>query len=593
MPRSHAVARRVLAFLLLAALTLLVEAAALALLAGAVPGRARADLLLNEVLYDPDGSDEGHEFVELWNPDSAAAPLEGISIESGDGARPGVWSSIYAGAAGDSVLPRRAFLIPGSALLGAIQNGPDALRLTRAGVVLDLVGYGALAFPELYRGAPAPDVSSGQSLARVQDGVETGVNASDWAAETEPSPGMANHPDLRLTIAKGGSVLRPEVPWPGDVALLRVTVRNRGRLAVDGARWRVEAAIRRGAEADTAWPERPAAVCPGVSMAPGDSARVPCALAIPQPGRFDVRVILRDAGVSPIAESAIADTTVILARSTAGPLAVNEIAFRDRGAGEWVELIAREDVPDLGEFAMTDAGGRAYAIDRGEAPRGLGAGAILVVAESPDILRGAYALPESLVSGCRGGWPALNDQDGEEGFADLVRIVDTRGIPSDAVPYRSDFSERGGSIERLGAALPSAVPGTWSESVDARAGTPGRPNSVQAPRPGSDPEGRLLLASSRVLRRGPGALASPVVLAFGEAARGRRVRVFVHDLLGRPRRRLVDGQRVLGEAAFLWDGKDDAGVPVPAGTYVARAETLPEGTEPARSGNLALTVVDR
>ncbi len=84
---------------------------------------------------------------------------------------------------------------------------------------------------------------------------------------------------------------------------------------------------------------------------------------------------------------------------------------------------------------------------------------------------------------------------------------------------------------------------------------------------------------------------SPVVLAFGEVARGRRVRVFVHDLLGRPRRRLVDGQRVLGEAAFVWDGRDDAGEPVPAGTYVARAETIPDGAEPARSGNLALTVV--
>jgi len=113
---------------------------------------------------------------------------------------------------------------------------------------------------------------------------------------------------------------------------------------------------------------------------------------------------------------------------------------------------------------------------------------------------------------------------------------------------------------------------------------------VQAPGPG-ETAGRLLLAASRVLRRRPGAPVAPVVLAFGEVARGRRVRVFVHDLLGRPRRRLVDGQRVLGGAAFIWDGRDDAGEPVPAGTYVARAETIPDGAAPARSGNLALTVL--
>jgi flagellar hook assembly protein FlgD len=69
--------------------------------------------------------------------------------------------------------------------------------------------------------------------------------------------------------------------------------------------------------------------------------------------------------------------------------------------------------------------------------------------------------------------------------------------------------------------------------------------------------------------------------------------VLVHDLLGRARRHLVDGQRVLGEAAFVWDGRDDEGAPVPAGAYIARAETVPDHGEPMRSGNLALSVLDR
>jgi hypothetical protein len=328
------------------------------------PARASADLLLNEVLYDPEGPDEGLEFVELWNPDSASVSLEGIVLEAGDGARPGSWTLLYAGAPGDSARPGSPYLIPASTLSAPIQNGPDALRLTRGGAVLDLLGYGALVVPELYRGAPAEDAPSGQSLARARDGVETGSNAADWAAEPEPTPGRANHPDVRLSIARGSVSLDPEVPWPGEAATLRLGVRNRGRVGIEAGRWRLEASIRRPAGRDTAWSEAPAAIGRGVAIAPGDSAGLGCALLTPAAGEFDLRAVLRDLGGG---AEAIADTLVIRSRSSAAPLVVNEIAFRDRGAGEWVELIAREDVPDLGSFTLSDAGGHGYRIDRGPA----------------------------------------------------------------------------------------------------------------------------------------------------------------------------------------------------------------------------------
>jgi hypothetical protein len=545
-------------------------------IAAFLPLPACADLVLNEVLYDPEGSDEGLEFVELWNPDSIAVPLAGVLVESGDGARPGAWTSLYSGAAGDSVPPRSAFLIQGAALLAAIQNGPDALRLSRSGAVLDLLGYGALTAAELFRGAPAADAPTGQSLARVRDGTDTGSNASDWAPEPLPTPGRPNHPDVRLSIARGSALLTPEVPWPGEAALLRFSVRSSGALPIPATRWRSEISMRRGG-GEAAWAS--ASVAPGVAIAPGESTSVRCEVLVPSPGPFELRVVL--AG-----EPGVADTVTVSMRSTAQPLVIHEIAFRDRGAGEWVELAATEDVADLGEYGISDAGGRVYAIDRGSTPRRVHAGEIFVVAQSPARLRASYALPDSVVLGCRGGWPALNDSDG-----DRVRVVDLSGLVSDAVPYRSEFAERGGSIERLGVALPSASPGTWSESIDPRGGTPGRPNSMEAPPPGRP--GSLLLASPRVVLRSPGLLAAPAVLAFGEAARGRRVRVLVHDLLGRPRRHLVDGLRVLGDAAFVWDGRDDSGEPVPAGCYVARAETLPDGDEPMKSANVALSVVER
>jgi len=76
----------------------------------------------------------------------------------------------------------------------------------------------------------------------------------------------------------------------------------------------------------------------------------------------------------------------------------------------------------------------------------------------------------------------------------------------------------------------------------------------------------------------------PIVFRATEAARGRRLTVRVHDLLGRPVRTLTEGQRLATDAAFVWDGNDDAGVPAPAGLYVVQAEALPEdGVAPLRS----------
>jgi hypothetical protein len=542
-----------------------------ALLLVLAAAQAHAGPVLNEILYDPDGPDEGLEFVELWNSDSVSVSLDGVTLESGDGSRPGAWATLWTGGPSDVAPPRGPFLIPAPALHAAIQNGPDAVRLTRGGEVLDLVGYGDLAAPEQFEGLPAGDASSGQSLARVRDGVDTNVNAADWAPEPTPTPGRANHPDVRIVFARGSQRLDPELPWPGETVALSVGVRNRGLRSVAGDRWRLEAGT---------------SSVPGVATVPEDSASVRCSFTAPGEGRFDVALILRD-----LQGAEIADTLVIASRAGAGPLLIHEIAFHDRGAGEWVELLAREAVSDLGDYALSDRNGHPYRVDRGASPRAASAGEILVIAESPAALRAAYALPESLVLGCAGGWPALNDSDGDDGLADRVRLTDPEGIPSDATSYRAESVERDGSLERLGDALPSSSPASWSESIDPSGGTPGRMNSMRAPETGGT--GGLLRSSTPIVRRRPGMPVAPVVLSFGAVARGARVRVLVHDLLGRARRHLVDGQRVLGEAAFVWDGRDDEGAPVPAGAYIARAETVPDHGEPMRSGNLALSVLDR
>jgi hypothetical protein len=550
-------------------------AAALLSTAGLAALPARADLVLNEVLYDPAGTDDGAEFVEIWNPDDVPRALAGLTVEAGDGARPDAWATIFRGAPGDTVPPRSAFLVAGAALTGELQNGPDAARLLRDGVVLDLLGWGELEAPALYEGAPAPDVTSGHSLARRDDGRDTGSNAIDWAEEAAPTPGRANHPDERIALTRGVWSLQPAVPWPGESVTLSVRVRNLGTRSLDAARWRlhVEAAAagapEESAAASPAWDSViPIVTAPGVALAPAESATVDVAFPALPPGAYVLRA--RTAAEGPPAPD-LGDTLYGGGRTLAGPAVVTEIAFRDEGVGEWIELWLRDPIGDLGTLAIADAAAAPRPLDRGSTPRAVAAGEWLVVAEEPARVADRFGLPTGSVIGVVGPWAPLNDTPGPDGVADVVRVVETGGVPCDVVPYRSRDVSRGGSLERLSPDLPSAVPGSWGECVDPAGGTPGRANSLRAPGPGSAPRGSLLMASARVLRRGAGA--APLLFRLTAEARGLPLTVEVRDLLGRRRRVLVRGQRFATEGAFAWDGLDDEGRPVPPGLYVVYAET--------------------
>jgi len=287
-------------------------------------------------------------------------------------------------------------------------------------------------------------------------------------------------------------------------------------------------------------------------------------------------------------DGGLADTASVAIRSMAGPAVLDEIGFRDAGAGEWIEVWFRDSIADVGALAIADAVSAPHAVDRGPVPRPAQAGVYLVLAQDPARVRARFGLPDSVVLGVTGGWPTLNDEGTAGEPADHVRLL-LDGAPSDAAPYWGEASERGGSLERLSPDLPSAAPGTWLETIDRSGGTPARPNSMHAPGAGVTARGPLLVAGARVLRRGPGG-SPPVVFRATAEARGRRLTVRVQDLLGRPVRTLVEGQRFVAEGAFLWDGEDDHGAPVPPGLYVIRAEALAEEGTPARFSALPLAV---
>ena len=550
--------------------------------------RAEGALVLNEVLYDPAGEDAGAEFVELWNDGEASESLEGVSIEAGDGARLGSWIAIFAGSAADSAPPHAAFLIAASRLTGAIQNGPDAIRLVRNGVVIDRLGFGALDVAEFFEGAPAADAGSGESLARRADGFDTDRNDADWEPAA-PTPGAPNHPPY--FIALGSASLRPEVGWQGAEGLIDVTARNRGTRALDGGAWEVALLTRprpEGADAESSagWSEGAAAS--GASLAPGESTRVRLSLTPDRTGPFDCLLVARpDPRSGDVAAAMRPDSLRVPARAGVGPVAIAEFAYRDEGAGEWVELEATEEIAAWDAFTLGDAtSAPRRLVLRGGSP-GARAGERRVAVSDPARFSAHFSIPESLLLVTERGWSSLNDGASSapaiSPHADVVRVTDGAGVPSDAVPYDEGWSVRGGSVERLSLQFPSAARRSWSESVAVAGGTPGAPNSIAAYRDGAPAPSMLLAAPARVLRRTGAEGVGALLLELGPAVAERTVRLSILDLRGRVRRLLAAGERFGSAGAVLWDGLDDEGRPVEPGLYVARVEAAAGDGAPRRA----------
>ncbi len=181
------------------------------------------NVIINEVMYDPVGTDDFHEWIELYNPRDIAVNLEG-------------WVLLSGGEAFDTtfVFPRKMIQAHGFLLIGEedvenadiialldLQNGgaeSDGIRLISAnGYYTDTVLYDSPNSNGLGDDESNPgwellqDVVSGHSLARKSDGVDTNL-ASDWFDCSIPSPGKTNVLSIDLAIEK--SFVKKNSPSP-------------------------------------------------------------------------------------------------------------------------------------------------------------------------------------------------------------------------------------------------------------------------------------------------------------------------------------------------------------------------------------------
>lgn len=184
------------------------------------PGEANPELVcqpggavrLNEFLYDPESTDTGMEWVELYNPGDTDLRLDGYGFQAGSSVNDdGSWSGdTYTFAAGTTIAAGAYMVVGGSGVSIAeyqwadsfsIGNGSDGdgLRLTDcAGGIVDTVLYGDDPMLDGLTGddgtsdvVPGVTSNANVSLGRVENGVDTNTTA-DWTDFGSPSPGAAN-----------------------------------------------------------------------------------------------------------------------------------------------------------------------------------------------------------------------------------------------------------------------------------------------------------------------------------------------------------------------------------------------------------------
>ena len=145
------------------------------------------------------------EFVELYNtcPDRPF-PLAGYSLVYRSDT--GVTNVLLISFAAQVVPASHPFFLCANASANYTGPTPDAtypatngLRdvggglalLGPNGAIVDSVGWGT-ATNAFVEGMPAPAPAAGQSIGRIPDGHDTGLNASDFMIATTPTPGAAN-----------------------------------------------------------------------------------------------------------------------------------------------------------------------------------------------------------------------------------------------------------------------------------------------------------------------------------------------------------------------------------------------------------------
>lgn len=488
-------------------------------------------------MYDPEGTDNPNEFVEIVNTGDAAVDLTGwkladfystddllgeqlilapnqyaIILESDYDLATGIYQNLLT--AGALIL-----FVDDNAIGNGLANSGDSLTLINSlGEVLDAVGW-------------QNPITPGYSLEKVV------LDSCDWPNNWRPShhplgtPGRLNsvtgeEVDLAITELTG---------YPSSAAAsfdLTMTVANLGVRAADGMLYAGEQMIAQVR-----------------SIAPAESLQVSFTWTTPPYylGRYRLPLYLHN--------EADFDTSnnrrEIALSIPAPPLAIiiNEIMYAPlAGEPEWIELVNISPAEiNLDQWTFGDTAGSLTFPERH-----LPAGGYLVVT-------GDEAWAERQQQGTfsvHPDFPRLNNT------GDILTLVDATGVAVDRVDYgKLPIPPPGRSLERVSHSAPSQDPSSWVASPAATGHTGGIENAATAPGEAV----ALTISPNPLPVNGPESI---LTMTYATPFVSVNLQITLYDLAGRRLTTLFNEGPVAGAGAIEWDARILDSVLFKTGQYV-------------------------
>ena len=416
------------------------------------------NIKINELFYDPVGSDSGYEWIELYNPNDQATNLEGWILQKAGS----YWVTVYTFET--IIIPAQGYLLLGENMVPncdiyldlAFQNGgssTDAVRIISPENYTDTILYDEPNENNLPSDINdvamhfAIDVSSGNSLARYHDGEDTDNCEIDWFEATEPTPKEENYYPIDLAITK------VEFIKSADNYTLSTVIYNLSTQPVDNYVAELQITLNDNELYDNFIP----------TIEPEDSIKITLEL-----GELASMYYVAESVVNLPIDNNIANnigsSSILVGRS---PIIINEVLYKDSEYScEWIELFNRgECVYNVDNFVIKDRSGGEITFLGKIYPQ-----SYLVIAQQGEILSEIYSQinTEMVVEAI--DWTSLNNSN------ESLCLMDEYNTVFDSISYFGFETGIDISLERKNPF--SDVNIEWSNSISIDGATPTLVNSI-------------------------------------------------------------------------------------------------------------------
>lgn len=522
--------------------------------------KAFAQVAITEVMYAPNAPEP--EWIELYNPGSAAVDLTDWTLHDATAARPRFPSFLLAGG-GFVVVTKDSSALrtarPGSypilqISLPAFNNdGDEVILRDTSGAAIDSLHY-----LSTWGGG------EGRSLER-KDASSPATSAASWESATEvagATPGRKNSislPDLNLSVVSAR--------FDPATAAVVAQIANSGRGTVSAGEARL-LYLGQGTPPQELAKQSLGTMNAGASQTltlqwtrtlteQGETGAVE--VVLPGDERSSDNVQLFIARLAPL------DTGLRITEVMNDPLTIDGTT-----TAEYVELFNPLDRPvAVANWKLFDATAKAVATLPDTAPD-VAPHRYLVIASDTTIYH---------------AFPFLRDSSnvvviGKQSFglnldADQVVVRNAGGATVDSIFYWSDWwgpdvqGTRGISLERISVTGPSTAKSNWSGSVNRDGGTPGRENSRAIP---VEVSTATLTASPATISPDGDGRDDFTRISFRLPVATARIVLQVYDRAGRPMVRIANNETSPPNGEITWDGYGQDRLPLPFGVYVVRLD---------------------